>query len=70
MADSGQRKRLYRHRVTCSECGKELDSDYAESHCKKHPGKKVKYSALYLQRPKRLISRIKQFLNNKQMLLH
>lgn len=45
MADSGARKRLYRHRVTCSECGKELDSDYAESHRKKHPGKKVKYTA-------------------------
>ena len=44
MADQSARKRTYRQRVTCSECGKEIDSDYADSHGKK--GEKVKFVAV------------------------
>ena len=37
------RKRLYRHRVRCEECNKEIDSDYKEVHSRLiHNGKKVK----------------------------
>ena len=37
------RKRLYRHRVRCEECNKEIDSDYKEMHSRLvHNGKKVK----------------------------
>ena len=44
MADQSARKRTYRQRVTCSECGKEIDSDYADSHGKKHQGKRLNLS--------------------------
>lgn len=37
------RKRTYRQRVTCSECDKELDSDYCNRHAKQHEGKKVRF---------------------------
>ena len=37
------RKRLYRHRVRCEECHKEIDSDNKEVHSRLvHNGKKVK----------------------------
>ena len=48
------RKRTYRQRVTCSECGKEFDSDYADNHGKKHQGKKVKFIAVHDRSQKQL----------------
>ena len=41
------RKRTYRHRVTCSECKREIDSDYSVQHAKLHPGKKAKFTAVH-----------------------
>ena len=39
------RKRAYRHRVICSECGKEIVAEYQDAHAKtKHKGKKVKFT--------------------------
>ena len=39
------RKRTYRHRVICSECGKEIVAEYQDAHAKtKHKGKKVKFT--------------------------
>ena len=43
--DRGKRKRLYRQRVICGECKKELDSDYKDNHAKTvHKGKKVAFA--------------------------
>ncbi|KAJ8017896.1 hypothetical protein HOLleu_44430 [Holothuria leucospilota] len=40
------RKRSYRYRVSCKECGKEMDSDWKNSHSRsKHGGRKVEYTA-------------------------
>ena len=40
-----KRKRAYRHRIKCSECKKEIVSEYQDSHARgKHIGKKVKFT--------------------------
>lgn len=47
MASQGSRKRLYRHRVRCDECKKELNSDNKETHVKsKHNGKNVNFTII------------------------
>lgn len=39
------RKRAYRHRVICSECGKEIVAEYQDAHAKtRHKGKEVKFT--------------------------
>ena len=39
-----ERKRSYRRRVTCTECNREIDSDYKDRHIKnQHGGKNVKF---------------------------
>lgn len=41
------RKRRYRQRVVCENCGKEIDSDYKDGHAKKvHKGEKVKFKVV------------------------
>jgi hypothetical protein len=59
MAESSK-KRKYRQRVTCSECAKNFDSDYADQHGKNHPGKKVKFIAVHDKSQQQLNSFIKQ----------
>ena len=40
-----KRKRAYRHRVTCSECKKDIVAEYQDAHARtKHIGKKVKFT--------------------------
>ena len=40
-------KHPYRHRVSCSECSKNIDSDYKDRHAKsKHPGKNLKFTTI------------------------
>ena len=40
-----KRKRAYRHRVTCSECKKDIIAEYQDAHARtKHIGKKVKFT--------------------------
>ena len=43
MSLSKSRKRSYRYRVNCDECGKEFDSDWVEAHSRVvHSGREVK----------------------------
>ena len=43
MSLSKSRKRSYRYRVKCEECGKEFDSDYVEAHSRiVNSGRKVR----------------------------
>ena len=40
-----KRKRAYRHRVTCSECKKDIVAEYQDAHARtKHIGKRVKFT--------------------------
>lgn len=40
-----KRKRAYRHRATCSECKKDIFSEYQDAHARtKHIGKKLKFT--------------------------
>ena len=40
-----KRKRAYRHRVTCSECKKDIVAEYQDAHARtKHMGKRVKFT--------------------------
>ena len=40
-----KRKRAYRHRVTCSECKKDIVAEYQDAHARtKHIGKKPKFT--------------------------
>ena len=51
-----KRYRVYRHRVTCSECKKDIVAEYQDVHARtRHIGKKVKFT----------VSRLRQINRNK-----
>ena len=48
------KKRTYRQRVTCSECGQVFDSDYADRHGQKHQNKKIRFIPVHDKYQKQL----------------